>query len=90
MYQPETRHGTDTWRQTLDDAFAQAEWEFGIARKEWNKTDRPYSWSFAYRALTGHTRNFRVLSGLTVIVPLSDFPFRAVILTRSGRICGCF
>jgi hypothetical protein len=32
----------------------------------------------------------RVMSGLTVIVPLSELSFRVVILTRSGRICGCF
>ena len=43
MYESETGHGTDTWHQTLDDAFHQAEWEFGIAREEWKKTDRPYS-----------------------------------------------
>jgi len=43
MYAPETGPGTDTWHQTLDDAFHQAEWEFGVAREEWKKTDRPYS-----------------------------------------------
>jgi hypothetical protein len=43
MYEPETRHGTDTWHQTLDDAFHQAEWEFGVTRSEWMKTERPYS-----------------------------------------------
>jgi hypothetical protein len=43
MYEPETGHGTDTWHQTLDDAFHQAEWEFGVTREEWKKTDRPYS-----------------------------------------------
>lgn len=43
MYEPETGHGTGTWHQTLDDAFHQAEWEFGVAREEWKKTDRPYS-----------------------------------------------
>lgn len=43
MYEPETGQGTDTWHQTLEDAFHQAEWEFGVAREEWMKTDRPYS-----------------------------------------------
>lgn len=43
MYEPEKGQGTDTWHQTLDDAFDQAEWEFGVVREEWTKTDRPYS-----------------------------------------------
>ena len=43
MYEPETGHGTDTWHLTLDDAFHQAEWEFGVTPEEWKKTDRPYS-----------------------------------------------
>jgi hypothetical protein len=43
LYQPENGQGTDSWRQTLDDAFDQAEWGFGVAREEWEKTDRPYS-----------------------------------------------
>jgi len=30
MYLPDTGPGTDTWHQTLDDAFDQAEWEFGV------------------------------------------------------------
>ena len=42
MYEPETGPGTDTWHQTLDGAMAQAEWEFGVARHEWIKTDCPY------------------------------------------------
>ena len=42
MYEPEIGHGTDTWHQSLDDAMHQAEWEFGVARDEWKKTDRPY------------------------------------------------
>jgi len=43
MYEPESGHGTDTWHQSLDDAFHQAEWEFGVAQAEWKETDRPYS-----------------------------------------------
>jgi hypothetical protein len=42
LYEPETGPGTDTWHQTLDDAFGQAEWEFGVSPAEWIKTDRPY------------------------------------------------
>lgn len=42
MYEPEHGTGTDTWHQTLDDAFHQAEWEFGVARNEWLETNRPY------------------------------------------------
>jgi hypothetical protein len=42
MYVPETGPGTDTWHQTLEDAMAQAEWEFGVTRDEWMKTDCPY------------------------------------------------
>ncbi len=45
MYEPEIGHGTDTWHQSLDDAMHQAEWEFGVARDEWKKTDRPYTLS---------------------------------------------
>ena len=40
MYEPETRAGTDTWHQTLEDAMHQAEWEFGVTADEWIKTDR--------------------------------------------------
>jgi hypothetical protein len=43
MYEPETGPETDTWHESLDDAFGQAEWEFGVSRDEWTKTDRPYS-----------------------------------------------
>lgn len=42
MYEPESGLGTDTWHETLNDAFGQAEWEFGVSRNEWAKTDRPY------------------------------------------------
>ena len=42
LYEPETGPGTDTWHQTLEDAMAQAEWEFGVTRHEWIKTDCPY------------------------------------------------
>jgi hypothetical protein len=28
--------GTDTWHETLDDAFDQAEFEFGVKRREWD------------------------------------------------------
>lgn len=42
MYLPETGPGTDTWHQTLDDAFHQAEWEFGVQREEWSETNRPF------------------------------------------------
>jgi hypothetical protein len=28
--------GTDTWHQTLDDAFHQAEFEFKVSRDEWH------------------------------------------------------
>jgi hypothetical protein len=42
MYESETGLGTDTWHQTLDDAMHQAEWEFGVVKSEWQKTDRPY------------------------------------------------
>jgi len=43
MYEPESGIGTDTWHESLDDAFQQAEWEFGVAQDEWKKTDRPFS-----------------------------------------------
>jgi len=42
IYEPESGLRTDTWHETLDDAFGQAEWEFGVSRDEWAKTDRPY------------------------------------------------
>jgi hypothetical protein len=43
LYEPETGPGTDTWHETLEDAFDQAEWEFGVRQDEWKKTDRLYS-----------------------------------------------
>jgi hypothetical protein len=27
--------GTDTWHETIEDALAQAEWEFGVKAEEW-------------------------------------------------------
>jgi hypothetical protein len=30
--------GTDTWHQNLDDAFHQAEWEFGVTSNDWQMT----------------------------------------------------
>ncbi len=42
MYEAESGHGTDTWHRALEDAMHQAEWEFGVNRAEWIKTDRPY------------------------------------------------
>ena len=43
LYEPETGPGTDTLHESLEDAFHQAEWEFGVGRDEWHKTDRAYS-----------------------------------------------
>lgn len=31
----------DTWHQTLDDAFDQAEWEFGVRQGEWRVVAAP-------------------------------------------------
>jgi hypothetical protein len=42
MYEPEHGPGTDEWPQTLEDAFHQAEWEFGVERGEWVETNRSY------------------------------------------------
>jgi hypothetical protein len=36
------RTGTDTWHQTLEDAFDQAEWEFGVRRNEWTEVREPF------------------------------------------------
>ena len=43
LYEPDTGPGTDTWHETLEDAFNQAELEFGVARDEWQKSDRSCS-----------------------------------------------
>jgi hypothetical protein len=32
----------DTWHQTLDDAFHQAEWEFGVRPEEWAEINEPW------------------------------------------------
>lgn len=31
----------DTWHQTLEEAFDQAEWEFGVRREEWGDVNLP-------------------------------------------------
>jgi hypothetical protein len=32
----------DTWHENVNDAFHQAEWEFGIQPAEWNETSEPF------------------------------------------------
>lgn len=34
--------GTDTWHETLEDAFHQAEWEFGVERSQWTEVNEPF------------------------------------------------
>jgi len=64
MYEPETGHGTDTWHQTLDDAFDQAQWEFGIAREEWMKTDRPFLITSEYAVISPTRENTSQSGGI--------------------------
>jgi hypothetical protein len=40
LYTPESGMGTDTWHQSLEDAFHQAEHEFGVIRIEWIQTEQ--------------------------------------------------
>jgi hypothetical protein len=42
MYHCESELGTDTWHQTLDDAYHQAEWEFGVRQEEWIEISEPW------------------------------------------------
>jgi hypothetical protein len=35
----EDGHGTDTWHETIDDAFHQAEYEFEVKPEEWDETN---------------------------------------------------
>ncbi len=37
LYAPIEGTGTDTWHQNLEDAFHQAQWEFGVQREEWTR-----------------------------------------------------
>ncbi len=34
--------GTDTWHETLEDAFHQAEWEVGVERSQWTEVNEPF------------------------------------------------
>ena len=38
----ENGEAADTWHQTLEEAFDQAEWEFGVQRNEWVDAHIPF------------------------------------------------
>ena len=42
MHLCEDGQGTDTWHASLDDAFHQAEYEFGVRPDEWTEVDEAF------------------------------------------------
>jgi hypothetical protein len=38
----EDGHGTDTWHESIDEAFHQAEYEFEVKPEEWIETNEPF------------------------------------------------
>jgi hypothetical protein len=42
MHICENGQGTDTWHMSLDDAFHQAEFEFGVKAEEWIEANEPF------------------------------------------------
>jgi hypothetical protein len=42
MHVTEKGDCADTWHETLDEAFHQAEWEFGVRRDEWLEVNEPF------------------------------------------------
>ena len=42
MHICEDGQAADTWHLTLDDAFHQAEWEFGVSPDEWTEINEPW------------------------------------------------